>query len=367
MGLLAPAAFSTIFKPTGPAILPWFSHIGLVLALFIIGMEFDFCTVIPDIGKVVGVSIATLIAPLLLAFTIGLWLWSIAPGDGSRVAYYLFLGITMAITAIPIMGRILMEMNLTKTRVGVLSITTGAFKDLVTWILLVIVIGVARPPIDPLKIINMVVFTVILAAISLTFGRRLIAEFQRRWGWTEKGLPSGAMIGFLLIGLMLMSAITASIGIFAIFGAFLAGVTVSSDRKLSEAISDRFHDLTIHLFLPIFFTFTGLRCDLSSMTGNGWIALILVTVTSSLSSGGVAWAFARFKGFKQGEALAFGALINTPGLMVLILLNLGLDLEVIPKELFSILVASAMIKNLIVTPILNKSNSRSMEPMTACS
>ena len=354
-GLLAPEAFSFIFKPAGPAILPWFSHMGLVLALFIIGMEFDFRSVMPDLKKVVVVSLATLIAPVILGFVIGPWLWSFAPGEGSRNAYYLFLGMTMAITAIPIMGRILMERDLTETRVGVLSITTGALKDVLTWFLLVVVIGVARPPIDPFKLAKMISLSAALAIISLTFGRRLIYKFQDQWGWEKDGLPSGAMIAFLLISLMLMSAATAWIGIFAIFGAFLAGVTVSSDRRLSEAVSDRFHDLTIYLFLPIFFTYTGLRCDLSTLSGYGWIAIIVVTIAGSAGSGGVAWAIARLKGLEGREALAFGALINTPGLMVLIILNIGLDLEIVPLELFSILVASAMIRNLIVTPIISKS------------
>jgi Kef-type K+ transport system membrane component KefB len=352
-GWLAPGAFAAIFRPEGPSILPWFSHMGLVLALFLIGMEFDFRTVVPHAGKVVAAAAGTLLGSLLLGAAIAPWLWSIVPGSGSRLAYTLFLGMTMAITAIPIMGRILMELDLTKTRVGVLAITTGAFKDLLTWLLLVLVIGIARPPFDPLKILKMVAATGLLATFALTIGRRAIAWFQRRWGWKGEH-PSGAMIGFLLIGLMLLAATTAWIGIFAIFGAFLAGVTVSSDRRLAEAVSDRLHDLTIHLFLPIFFTYTGLRCDLSSLQGSLWLAMILVTLVGSLGSGGIAWAFARISGLSRAEAIAYGALINTPGLMVLILLNLGLDLEVIPKGLFSVLVGSAMIRNLLVTPLLRR-------------
>lgn len=352
-GWLAPDAFAAIFTPKGPSILPWFSHIGLVLALFLIGMEFDFRTVVPYASKVVVAALGTLVAPLLLAFAIGPWLWSIVPGSGSPLAYTLFLGMTMAITAIPIMGRILMELDLTRTRVGVLAITTGAFKDLLTWFLLVIVIGIARPPFDPLRIVKMVAASALLATFALTLGRKAIAAFQRRWGW-EGERPSGAMIGFLLIFLLLMAASTAWIGIFAIFGAFMAGVTVSSDRRLAMAVSDRLHDLTIHLFLPIFFTYTGLRCDLSSLQGPLWLAMLVVTLIGSLGSGGIAWAFGRASGLSRADSLAFGALINTPGLMVLILLNLGLDLHVIPKGLFSVLIGSAMIRNLLVTPVLRR-------------
>lgn len=353
LGWLAPGAFAAIFTPGGPPILPWFSHIGLVLALFLIGMEFDFRTVLPHFGKVLGASAGTLVVPLVLASALAPWLWSLLPGSGSQTAYALFLGMTMAITAIPIMGRILMELGLTRTRVGVLAITTGAFKDLLTWFLLVVVIGIARPPFDPMRIVGMVVATVLLAAVALTVGRRALAAFQRRWGWDGER-PSGAMIGCLLIFLVVMAAATAWIGIFAIFGAFLAGVVVSTDRRLAHAVSDRLHDLTIHLFLPIFFTYTGLRCDLSALEGSLWVAMLVVTLVGSLGSGGVAWAFARGSGLSRAESLAFGALINTPGLMVLILLNLGLDLGVIPKGLFAVLVGSAMIRNLVVTPVLHR-------------
>ena len=355
-GWLAPDVFAAIFKPAGPSILPWFSHMGLVLALFLIGMEFDFRTVVPHAGKVVAAAAGTLFGPLLLGAAIAPWLWTLEPGSGSQLAYTLFLGMTMAITAIPIMGRILMELGLTKTRVGVLAITTGAFKDLLTWFLLVLVIGIARPPLDPLKMLKMVAATALLAMFCLTLGRRAIAMFERRWGWDGER-PSGAMIGFLLIGLMLMAAATANIGIFAIFGSFLAGVTVSSNRRLAEAVSDRLHDITIHLFLPIFFTYTGLRCDLSSLHGSLWLAMIVVTLVGSLGSGGIAWTFARISGLSRAEAVAFGVLINTPGLMVLILLNLGLDLDVIPKGLFSVLIGSAMIRNLLVTPVLRRVTS----------
>jgi Kef-type K+ transport system membrane component KefB len=245
---------------------------------------------------------------------------------------------------------------LTRTRIGVLGITAGAIKDLMTWTLLAIVIGIARPPFDPWRIVKMVVATAALAGLSLTVGRRLIAGFQRRWGW-EGDRPSGSMLGFLLVFLVLLAAATAKLGIFAIFGAFLAGVTVSDDRRLSHAVSDRLHDLTIHLFLPIFFTYTGLRCDLSALRGGLWLAMGAVAVVGSLGCGGVAWALSRWSGLSRQESLALGALLNTPGLMVLILLNLGLDLEVIPTGLFAVLIGSAMLRNLATTRLLRRARA----------
>lgn len=266
LGWMAPETFTWIFRPEGPVLLPYLSHLGLVLALFLIGMEFDFRTVRPHLGKVSSTAIATLLAPMAAAAALAPWLWSIAPGQGSYEAYTLFVGLVMAITAIPIMGRLLMEQGLTRTRMGVLAITSGAAKDVVTWLLLAVVSGIARPPLDPWHVGAMVLGTVLLALNSLTLVRWLIGWGQERFGW-EGDRPSGALITFLLVILVLQAAASAEIGIFAILGAFLTGVSVSSDRRLSEAVADRLHDLTFYLFLPIFFTYTGLRCDLTELAG----------------------------------------------------------------------------------------------------
>jgi Kef-type K+ transport system membrane component KefB len=351
VGWLVPGPWAWLFASDGPRLLPYLSHLGLVLALFLIGMEFDFDAV-PKHGRTVtAVAVGTVVAPMAAAAALAPWLWSLAPGGGSYLAYVLFLGLLLTITAIPIMGRVLIETGLSQTRVGLVGITVGATKDLLTWLALLVVVGIARPPLDPLRLAAVGLGAAALAALSLTVGRRLIARAQAAFGWVD-GRPSGHLVVFLLCYTFVLAATTATMGLFAIFGAFLAGVTVSSDRRLAAALVDRLNDLTIYLFLPIFFTATGLRTDLTQLSGELWLAVPVVTVVGTIASGGVAAAVARASGWPARESVALGALVNTPGLMVLILLNVGLDVGVIPASLFSVMMANAMLRNLLVTPTL---------------
>jgi Kef-type K+ transport system membrane component KefB len=239
-GWVAPGAFHAIFPSDGPNLVPYFSHLGLVLALFLIGMAFDFRTVVPHRRSVVGVALGTLVAPIGATFLIGPWLGSLVPGEHGYLPYTLFVGMCLAITAIPIMGRVLIEQGLSHTRAGVVAITTGAAKDLVTWFLLAVVTGIARPPFDPWAFDRMIVLSIGLGVVALTAGRRLIAWVQARAGWVD-GRPS-------------------------------------------------------------------------------------------------------------------------PGLMVLVLLDTGLDLGVVPTALFSVLVGNAVLRNVAVTPVLRRCRARGLPP-----
>jgi len=352
-GWLVPGGFHALFPSEGPQIIPFFSHIGLVLTLFLIGMEFDYGEV-PKYGKqVFGVALATLVLPLATGVGLAFGLWPLAPSEKTFLAYALFIGLALAITAIPIMGRILMELKLTKTRVGVLGITTGATKDLCTWFLLALVIGIARPPVDVWKVAKMILLTAALGVIVLTVGRRILERAERALP-LKGGKPNPNLLAGLLIMLLLLSAATSRIGIFAIFGAFLSGVAISHRRELAEAVSDRLHDLTILFFLPIFFTYTGLRVDLTKLSSMLWVWLVLVTVAGSLANSIPAYLLSRRTGMDRRESGSMAVLINTPGLMALIILNIGLDLAVIPPTLFSLLMASSLLKNLATTPVLHR-------------
>ena len=352
-GWLAPSTFRALFVPEGPPILPFLSHIALILTLFLIGMEFDYSEIPKHRNKVALLAVSTLLFPVAMGALLSIWLWRVVPGQKGFVAYALFVGITMAITAIPIMGRILIELSLTTTRMGVLAITTGAAKDLCTWFLLTLIVGIARPPVDYAQFARMIGLTVLLGGGVLTLGRRLTRWAEERYGYVD-GKPHPTLLSGLLIGLTLCAAATSHIGIFAIFGAFLAGVALSSQRRLAHAVSDRLHDLTILYFLPLFFTYTGLRADLSQLSGTLFLCCLGVTLLGTLATAGPAYAVSRLSGLSPRESGGLALLLNTPGLMVLILLNIGLDLGVIPSSLFSVLVGAAMLKNLMTTPLLRR-------------
>lgn len=354
LGWVFPSLFQSIFpapSPTTPNIIPFFSHIALVLTVFLIGMEFDFREVPKYAKHVLVIAVGALIAPVLSGMAIAHGLWEIAPGESGFLAYSLFVGICVSITAIPIMGRLLMELKLTQTRLGIMGITTGAIKDVMTWFFMVVVIGIARPPLDPSHVVKMMLETALLATFMLTAGRWALARLEARWP-VVNGRPNPELLVVILVVLLLNSAATSHIGIFAIFGAFLTGVTLSHRRELSHAVSDRLHDMTIYFFLPLFFTYTGLRADFTKLTPMMCVWIVGIAVVTGLANAIPAGFLSRRAGLDLKEATAFGALINMPGLMILIVLNIGYDLKVLPPLLFSILLAVAMIRNLVVTPIL---------------
>lgn len=367
LGWVFPGAFQALFPADMPKILPYFSHIGLVFALFLIGMEFDFGDVPRYLRQVGGIALGTLLVPIGAAFLITPALVAAVPGAQGGLGFSLFLGMALAITAIPIMGRVLIETGLTTTRVGVLGITTGASKDLFTWFLLLVAVGIARPPLDLLSVGRTIVLALLLGGFVLTAGRQALVAALRWVGGAdlEAGRPNGNVMALALIWAFGLAAATSALGIFAIFGAFLAGVSLSFDRKLAHAISDRMHDLTIYLFLPIFFTSTGLKTDLTSMGASAWMWVPIVTLVGTLSCGGVAALIARALGLSGAESLALGALVNTPGLMVLILLNVGADVGVLPREMFALLMVNAMLRNLMVTPALRRLKLRGLPEMSA--
>jgi Kef-type K+ transport system membrane component KefB len=362
-GWLLPDVFHALFPTDGPVVLPYFSHLGLVLALFLIGMAFEFGDVARHGRLVQAVAAGSLLVPLAAGWGLGGALWAVVPGDGGEVGYRLFLGLMMAITAIPIMGRVLMETGLASSRVGVLGITVGSAKDLFTWFLMLVVLGIARPPLDMVRVAGVVGGSLALGALSLTLGRRALALAEARYGYADDGRPHPTLVAFCLGYAFLLAAATAALGVFAIFGAFLAGVTVSSNRKLAAALTDRLHDATFYLFLPIFFTSTGLRTDLTALSGELWLWIPVITLVGTIASGGVATLLSLNLGLSRPEAVALGVLVNTPGLMVLILLNVGLDQGLIPKALFSVMMATAMLRNLATTPVLGWAKARGLPPM----
>lgn len=356
LGWIFPELLILIFppaSPTTPTILPYFSHMGLVLTLFLIGMEFDFAEVPKYVRHVGAIAVAALVTPVTAGALLAVWLWEVIPGETSFLPYALFIGISSAITAIPIMGRVLMELKLTRSRVGVLGISTGAIKDLLTWFLMAIVIGIARPPIAWSHVAAMIGQTLLLVLIMFTAGRALISRLLLAWP-IDRGQVHSSLMSVLLIILLLSAAATSYIGIFAIFGAFLAGVVVSEQRQLAEAVSGRIQELTLTLFLPLFFTYTGLRADFTRLTPSLMLWILVIALVTGLANAVPSYLLSRRAGLERSEAVSFASLINMPGLMILIVLNIGYDLKVLPPLLFSVLLAVAMIRNLIVTPIIRR-------------
>ena len=363
LGLLAPGVFALIFRPAVgelppeasdlllSKILTALSQIGLVFMLFLIGMEFDFGHLKWHGRSALAISLVGTALPFGLGVGLGALLHPHLAPEVPALGFLLFMGTALAITAIPVLGRIMWELGITRTRLAAITISSAAVGDAVGWILLATVAALTRSAFRPLHTAGMVAATLGFGLLMAFVARPLLAAFAR------KALASGDLgIGHLtalLVALLLCAVVTNLIGIFAIFGAFLLGAALSGERALREAIDRRLRDFVTCFFLPVFFAYTGLRTNVGTLdTWQLWLVAAGVTgVATAGKLGGctlAAWA----GGLSLREGACIGVMMNTRGLMELIVINVGKDLGVIPDSVYCMLVLMALATTFLTTPLL---------------
>jgi Kef-type K+ transport system membrane component KefB len=357
-GLFFPRVSAAIFDPAVAPVFQVLSQLGLILLLFVVGLEFDFSHLRTDGKAALGISLTGIALP----FALGLALAMVAHRHlelsqlGRPVpllGFALFMGVAMSITAIPVLARIMMELNLTRTRIGAMTISAAAVDDACGWILLATISGIVEARFQVLRSLEMIVGTLGFFLLMLLVARPLLKAFVRlamRRGRGELGLDSLAVI---LVLLLLSALATSLIGIFAIFGAFLLGTMLSDEVEFREVIHRHLRDFLTVFFLPIFFTYTGLRTDVGTLATWGHWLLLAGVLTAAIAGklGGCTLA-ARLAGVRPREALAIGAMMNTRGLMELVVINVGRDLGVIPASVFCTLVLMALGTTVMTTPLL---------------
>jgi Kef-type K+ transport system membrane component KefB len=354
LGGLFPGAYAVLLTPDVTRSLSVTSQLGLVLLMVLIGAEFPFKRLRVAIHGAISVAVAGIAAPFALTVLVSpVFLRALDIPAEHHVPFTLLLATAVSITSIPIMGRILREVGLTRTRVGLLSITAAAIDDVLGWILLGAVIGVHEAGVDAVRVAAALTATFALVAGALAVGRVLEARLpEERY---EKGLPP-LDLAVVLVAAMLLCAATNAIGIFSIFGGFITGVAISFHGPLARALDDRLHDVVAVFFLPIFFMSSGLKTDIRGMGGGGaaWALLLLLLVVAFVGKLVPCTLAARAAGLKRDEAAAVGFLMNTRGLMALVVINIGYDLQVFPKAVFFMLVTMAIVSTVVTTPILRR-------------
>ncbi|MBI5367147.1 MAG: cation:proton antiporter [Planctomycetes bacterium] len=353
LGWLAPAATRALFTPEPGEILMVLSQLGLVLLLFLIGLEFDFTHLRLDGGAAALISISGVALPFGLGWAVAHVLHPRVAAGIEFTAFALFMGTAMSITAIPILGRILMELNLSRTRLGTIAIAAAAVDDATGWVLLAACSALVQ---SRFRLAD----SALMLGSTIAYGFFLILVLRpllHRWATWTLGVNGGELtmpaLAALLVLIFLSAMVTSKIGIFAIFGAFLLGAVFSAHADFRRAVTRRMGDFVTAFFLPIFFTFTGLRTD---VTGLGSVELWLLAGLVSAAAiagkfGGCALA-ARLGGMPWRTATAVGVLMNTRALMELIVLNVGYNLGVIPQTVFSMLVLMALLTTAMCTPLL---------------
>jgi Kef-type K+ transport system membrane component KefB len=365
LGRLWPEAFAFLFRPTVAGVPPelfdtlvgWIlttlSQIGLILLLFLVGLEFDFSHLRWHGKAALAISIAGVVLPFGLGLALAPPLMAAAERPVEPIGFALFLGTALAITAIPVLARMMMELNIAPTRLGTIVIAAAAVDDATGWILLATIAAVVQVSLDLGKTLLMVVETVGFGLGMAFIARPILRGWARRAIQRGRGELSINSLAILLALLFTCSIVTSLIGVFAVFGAFLFGAVLSGEHAFREAAARRLRDFVTAFFVPIFFTFTGLRTNLGSLDSwQLWLLCGLVIAMAVAGKLGGCGLTARLFGFSWREAVCIGGLMNTRGLMELIVINLGKDLGVLPDSVFGMLVLMALATTLMTTPIL---------------
>jgi K+:H+ antiporter len=351
LGQLAPGVQHQLFPP-GQAniVLYTTAQIGLVLYMFLIGLNFDVDLIKHRVGTAAAVSSAGILTPLALGAIVAMPL--LASGlffeDGvSLIMAMMFLGASIATTAFPMLARIIFEQRLSGTPLGTLALACGATDDAISWCILAIVLAIHRgtPATAAIAIGGGILYTVVL----LTVGRRGLAVLgplsERRKAITPPVLST------VLVLLMACAWFTDTIGIYAIFGAFLLGVAMPSGF-FADRLTAILEPLVTTFLLPLFFVYSGLNTQIGLVNTPGLWAVTLGLLAVSIAGKGVACTVAaRLSKVPLRESIALGSLMNARGLIELILLNIGLEAGIITPTLFTILVLVAIVTTLMATPM----------------
>lgn len=352
LGLYFPEFFVTLFPPESLGNLQFLSQIGLILFMFIVGMELDLNILRNKAQDAIVISHASIILPFALGIGLAYFLYeSYAPDNVQFLSYSLFIGIAMSITAFPVLARIVQERGLQKTRLGTVAITCAAADDITAWCILAAVIAIVKAG----SFVS-ALYTIALALAYVIFMIKIVRPFIHRIGnlnTTKESLSKPVVAVFFL--LLLFSAYTTEvIGIHALFGAFMAGAIMPENNKFRNVFIEKVEDVALVLLLPLFFVFTGLRTQIGLLNDPKlWLItglIILVAVVGKFVGSALA---ARFMGQNWKDSLSIGALMNTRGLMELVVLNIGYDLGVLSTELFSMMVVMALVTTFMTGPALD--------------
>lgn len=364
-GLLAPALFQTVFHSTPAAPMQMLSQIGLVLLMFQIGLEFDFAHLIERNNRraVTLIATASMAAPFALGFGFGYFSAPLLSPGVNPLASALFIATAFSITALPILGRIMIEFKITRLPIGVIAISAAAINDVVGWLLLALVTALALAQFSAtafaLKVVLVGLFFATWWFAVRPLMKRVIHASQARpvpvGEKAGRGKLTHNLLGILLAAIFVSAMTTYQLGIFAIFGGFMMGVILHDEHELIEAWKERIGHFVMVFFLPIFFTYTGLRTNiggLDSAAAWGWCLLLIVLAT--LGKFGASYLAARWAGMSHHEGKVIGVMMNTRALMELIVINVGYDLGVISQQVFTMLVLMAIFSTVITTPGLRR-------------
>jgi Kef-type K+ transport system membrane component KefB len=351
LGRFAPAASAYVLPHSVAPFLGVLSEVGVVLYMFLVGLELDPGLLRRRGHSAVAISHASIIAPFLLGTMLALFLYPrLSSNEIKFTSFSLFLGVSMSVTAFPVLARILTDRGIHKTRMGAIALTCAAVDDVTAWCLLALVVSIIQARTAGAAM----TFGMALAFIAVMFlgVRPLMMRLSLAYG--NRGRLTQGLMAAVFVALLLSAWATDLIGIHAVFGAFALGAVVPHDSGMARELTDRLEDLLVVLLLPAFFAYTGMRTQIGLLNGGEqWLLCGLIILVASAGKFGGSAIAARLTGLNWHDASALGVLMNTRGLVELIVLNIGLDFGVISPALFAMLVIMALVTTFATTPMLD--------------
>jgi len=352
LGHFLPEIYRNLFPPASLSNIYYLSQVGLVLFMFVIGMELNVGTLKNKFKETFLISQWGILVPFLSGMLLAYFLYDLyAFKETPYLSFALFIGISMSITAFPVLARIIQEKDLTRTHLGTIALGSAAIDDVSGWCILAGVIAIAKT-----GSMGNAVFTLLYTCVYFLFMLFLVRPFFKRLGehYQTSEVVNKSMVAFIFLVLLLSAFVTESLGIHALFGAFMAGVVMPPKSNFRRIIVDKVEDVSVSLLLPLFFVFTGLRTQIGLLnTPTLWLTCgLIIFVAVAGKMGGTSLA-ARLMGENTRDSLSIGVLMNTRGLMELIVLNIGYEIGVLPPTLFAMLVIMALFTTFMTTPSLN--------------
>jgi Kef-type K+ transport system membrane component KefB len=350
LGRVAPDVSAYILPVTVAPYLSVVAQVGVILYMFLVGLALDTKLLSSKTHTTLAISHASIVAPFVLGAIAALFIYPIlSSSDVPFGVFAMFMGVSLSVTAFPVLARILTDRKMHKTRLGVIAISCAAVDDVTAWCLLALMVSVAQARLG--GAVFTVGLTLLYIAVMFSVARPLVQKICRNQEMRGEIGPSAIVGAF--VALLSSALIAEFIGVHALFGAFLVGAVIPHESRLAKELLRRLEDVVVILLLPAFFAFTGMRTQIGLVSGlEHWLICgVIIAVACAGKFGGSTLA-ARLSGLGWRDSACLGVLMNTRGLMELIVLNIGLDLKVISPTLFTMLVIMAVVTTLATSPIL---------------
>jgi K+:H+ antiporter len=352
---LVPGHLDKALFPAGVVLhLNVLAQVGLVLFMFLLGLEMDVALLRGREGVAAAISLPSIIAPFGLGALSALLLYPhhhiVAGHEVSKFAMVLFFGVAMSITAFPVLARILSDRHIQGTAIGAFALASAAIGDVIAWMLLALVVALIRGG-SPLEVLRTVALTTVFIVSMYTIGRRQAVRLENCYRGAGKLNPD--LLAIVLVGALISAWITAEIGIHAIFGAFMFGVILPHSDEFVRDVLSRLEQVSVLLLLPLFFVVTGFSVNIGGLSASGWSQLPIVVGVAISGKFIGAYIGARCAHLPQRHSLVIAALMNTRGLTELVVLSIGKELGVLDGEMFSMMVLMALITTAMTGPLMD--------------